>query len=240
MLLRIIDRPEQNNENSCVEIVFTSDSEEIVFGAEYFPSHLTENFRKTLAWYFNGYLTELPCAHSREGAETDKDVVTKTLSLGQYMGDAMLGEDHELGKVSHIIGKEGFGQLSVIVESARFEFFEELWEALILPDSPYVLSAVCQGFVRYRNHSGQSIAESYSDDKKELQLSKQAPLTILHLVSRQAVTAGCCFDAQQTLLAFDGAVNYEILPFSDWQTVKKRLQDNDKPVHILQIGRAHV
>ncbi|NQZ09897.1 MAG: hypothetical protein HRT35_22325 [Algicola sp.] len=139
MLLRIIDRPAGDNGEDAIQIVLQHQQRTTDFVTESYDSPFSDNFRQKLAWYFNEYL---------QNETFDVDVVAKLIKHGQNIGDELLGEDHQLVKISEDIEQHGYHNLQVQLESQRIGFFDELWEATVLPDSKYMLSSVVKGFVR--------------------------------------------------------------------------------------------
>jgi hypothetical protein len=141
MLLRIID-----------SYIPTTES----FTIESYSSPFSDNFYKTLTWYFTNYLQDM------ERRSDDIGVAEKLIKFGQYMGDELLGEDHQLIRFINIIEQQGYENLQVQFESGRVEFFNELWEAAILPESKYVLAAAVKGYVR------QFVGKDFPTDFPEL------------------------------------------------------------------------
>ncbi|MES2826040.1 MAG: ATP-binding protein [Pseudomonadota bacterium] len=251
MLLRIIDLPAENDTQDAVRVVLENNNHIETFVTESYTSSISDNFRKTLAWYF----TEYP----QQTTKDDSGVVEKLIKFGQYMGDEILGEDHQLMKIKSIIEAQGYQNLQVQIESTRLGFFKEMWETTILPESKYVLSAVVQGFVR------QFVQESFPADYPELrydlkvksqpdkvaqllrddlatagndiQIKNQKPLRILYVASRPA-TLALSFPSSnivsQSLAAISagGVIEYEVHAITDWERLQERLKDKNKPVHI--------
>lgn len=143
LLLRIIDVPATNNtESNVVQVVLEKDNKTETFVIASYSSPITDNFQKLLAHYFND------CLYGDMTAESDSTIVEKLITFGQYLGDELLGEDHQMIKFKRDIEEEGYNHLYVQIESERLEFFKEYWEIVILFESKYVLSSVVEGFVR--------------------------------------------------------------------------------------------
>ncbi len=229
MLLKIVDLIDSDPDNRHIQISFESDKENISFTSEYLSSPFTRNFSKTLSWYFNAYLNETPWETG------DKDVVNKLISLGNQMGDKLLGEDHELMKVSDIIKETGIDQLLVQIKSSRLDFFLEQWEALILPESPYILSTVCKGFERFFN-APDPAGNTELEAEKHYELDKTSPLKILHVNAHWpngSTTQGQTFATAVELQQYEGAIDCEIWSLRDWEALAARILDRDNPIHIL-------
>jgi len=223
-----MDKPDQNNNDSLVEVVFQHNEELIRFDAEYYPSPLSTHFKKDLSWYFTDYL------YNCENGTDDRRISEKILSLGRYMGDQLLGENHQLLRVKDIIEDVGYEHLSVSIESSRIIFFSEQWEMLILPEASFVLSTVCKNFSR---QFSLDVLKNV-DAELNFELSKESPLTILHIVSRpnfNKVEPPSSQSLQNfvNLLGSEGAIRYEICAGMDWTGILTRLAELDYPIHII-------
>lgn len=246
MLLRVIDlrsggEKEKRKKDSDVEIVLHKetvavDSPEERFTSIYYPSPFSENFRASLAWYFKDYLQEIPALET-DLSVPDKDVVAKLIRLGQHMGDNLLGEDHELIKVKEMIEEDGFEQLDVRIESSNPDFFRELWELSVLPESKYLLSSVSKSFVRQFTDP----ELNQSDGEVRYELSTESPLKVLHLISRPITSSSKdlldtprssdAFNGYVDTYGLEGAIDYEIYPVQGWAELSERLAQDD--IHIL-------
>lgn len=142
MLLRIIDESKINDDIVQVRIEFETEKEQSSYIVENFASLKSESFIKSLRWYYFNFpmQTGLP--------EPDRGVGEKILRHGQYCGDALLGEDHELLKYLNRIAAVGYDKLEVSIESENARFFDELWESCIFHDAKYVLSSCVKHFSR--------------------------------------------------------------------------------------------
>lgn len=238
MLLRVIDLrggPEEEKDADIKIVLYkdsvTMDLQEKPFTSAYYPSPLSENFRATLEWYFKDYLQET------QAQGMDKEVVAKLILLGQHMGDNLLGEDHELIKVKELIEEDGFENLEVHVTSSNPDFFRELWELSVLPESKYMLSSVSKSFVRQITSPNNCLL----DTEVNFDLSTDSPLKIVHLISRPVASQSLeIFDVPRSSDAFnsyvntfglEGAIDYEIFPVQGWAELSQRLSKDD--IHIL-------
>ena len=236
MLLRIIDRTETEQRENCVELILTTDDKTVIsYQVDDFPCLISQNFQHSLHWYFSHY----PQSNAEPldtGDCTDKGVAEKIITLGQELGDALLGEDHELVKLKETIEDDGYENLQVQIESGRLAFNRECWEALILPESKYVLAGVAQAFVRQFIPDGSATTQDQPD--RHYELSNDSPLNILHLISRPK-NAGLDnvsnqgFDRSVNTLCFNRAFGYEIACDQGLSALKKRLTDTENPLHIL-------
>lgn len=118
MHLRVVDKSDNEAVDDLVEVELTSSEGRWSHCAEYFPSELTANFCKLLSWYFGDYERD-----REQTTQSDKSTIDKYIRLGRRMGDNLLGEDHELIKLTEMIEDAGFEQLQVSLESERVEVF---------------------------------------------------------------------------------------------------------------------
>jgi len=150
MLLRIIDVPaNESAENSedAIRVVLENNGNAESFATESYTSPVYESFYQTLAWYFSDYPLKGHPQNSEKVID-DSGVAEKIIQFGQYIGDELLGENYQLIKLKESIEDQGYENLQVQIESARVEFFKELWETAILHESKYVLSTVVKGYMR--------------------------------------------------------------------------------------------
>ncbi len=264
MLLRIIDRAitasgvrEKQSEaaEGPIEVILTHEDLCERYLVDDYSSPLSDNFRRALTWYFDDYPRLL------SGSQDDRGCVEKIIKFGQNMGDSLLGEDHQLSKCIDVIERVGYSQLQVRIESGRAEFLAEPWEALILPDSNYILSTQVSAFARkWQTDEGlrtypercEALAVTplasealgqlaMSDDTTKTQPSidnPDAPLRVLHLIARpqllnEPASSSCGLQLATRFASAEGAVDYELLPFNDWQQLQRRLADDERPVHIV-------
>lgn len=147
MKLRILDL-----EDDLIQVEFDifalpnqQDSYHKQYQIDLYDSPFYQSFKQDLAWYYQDY----PLALEKAQFETKtQEIVQKLIKFGQTMADELIGEDFELINVKERIEGLGYPQLKVSIESKRAEFFDEMWEALILPQSNYMLSCVCAEFSR--------------------------------------------------------------------------------------------
>ncbi len=256
MLLRIIDKTTNGNDDELINIVFEHDLEDEQFYIYRYDSPFSRNFRENINWYYNEYLCD------RDDKPDDRGVVEKLIKFGQYLGDQLLGEDHQLTKYMRLIEEQGYHNLQVQIESERVEFFDELWEAMVFPESKYILAAVVKSFVRKFSslenraehvevcyglktapvsaESIVSLVQTGSESCSGPDRSDDKPLCILHAVFRPGSRSlprdpSNAFNTGVELLATEGAIHYEIYPVSCWSELQKRLDDSSRPVHILHI-----
>ena len=247
MLLRLIDKPNPQDENDAVEIILQTDNDTIAFTTEYFPSPLIGKFRETLDWYFREY----PHMLNQKG---DKGVPEEIAKLGREMGNRLLGNDQQLVKITKIVEDTGYQHVSVQIESLRTTFFQELWEILILPDGRHPLAILSKSFVRRfigENHPGYD-SEMYYDlvvespttpeqgalgemtNPPQSQARTHTPLTIIHFLAQSSDSdmPSNGFNASIQSLRWNESVNYELSSKNDWSTLQQRVANKDRPVHI--------
>ncbi|MEE8059160.1 MAG: hypothetical protein V3T17_15180 [Pseudomonadales bacterium] len=236
MLLRIIDKLDAHHHENSIEVILQMDGSNIQFRIDGFSSPLTDNFNKTLAWYFQHYSQTLG------QQKNDKSMPEKMLTLGQHLADELLGEDFNLVQIKESIENNGYEHLGVQIESSRIAFFQECWELLILHDSKYVLSAVSHDFVR------RFIGHDQPDYEGELNYAlavmeatentASSALGILHVISRStAVNANTpptnAYNSSVNALRWPATIRYELCADAYWPTLQQRLADKDKPIHIV-------
>ncbi|MDP5210194.1 hypothetical protein [Microbulbifer sp. 2205BS26-8] len=228
MHLRIFDKTGSETVNDLVEVEveLTGPEESWSYCAEYFQSELTNNFRKLLSWYFGDYEKD-----HEQTSQGDMSTIDKFIRLGKRMGDNLLGEDHELIKLIEMIEETGFEQLQVSLESERVAFFSDCWEALVLPESKFVLSAVAKGFTRRFAGSSAALSDVH------YQLGEDNPLKVLHVVSRPSgINQNCretdVYSAYLSALSMGKSCQYEILRVDTKEDLLRRLMATDG-VHIV-------
>lgn len=258
MLLRIIDNQDLNGNENSIRIVLESNGESTQYFIKSFNSPISRAFSQTLAWYFKDYV------ECTEANTNDRSVVEKLIKFGQYMGDELLGEDHQLIKFKDVIEKLGYQYLDVSIESSRTEFFMELWEIAIFHNSKYVLSAAVRSFerkfievnpakdlpeLRYdlkvTRVTNDPITQLLQSDKvgkpegSSNQKNKDKPLRVLYLLSRPKINNFSDISSNsinQSLSACNagGFIDYEIHQNMSWEQLQKRLADKHLPIHIVQ------
>lgn len=140
MLLRIIDRGDD-----ALEVVFQSPLLNKSFPIEFYDSPVYSNFQQSLAWYFRDYPLLLDKASVNDKVQ---QLVPRLIAFGQAMGEKLSGEDFELVAITEHIEQTGYPQLQVRFESDDVAFFDDVWEATVLPEAKYMLSCIAQGFTR--------------------------------------------------------------------------------------------
>ncbi len=255
MLLKIIDMPAAADGDDCILIDYQGAELNKTYQTDLYTSPFSSNFRKTLTWYFNQY----PGQYDLDGDfKDDKGTVQKVIRGGQGIGDELMGDDYELIQIVEDINSAGFGQLEVQLCSKRPEFFAELWETLVLPDTKYMLATAAHSFVRRIGDDNQASFEPLNYDLKVAPVtsdqvaqmlqggvdnSAQAdkaddkPLNVLTWVAR-AQSISESFDTSTVLeRAIDAkqnciAVNYLLQQACGLGTLQRSLGDKNQPVHI--------
>ena len=162
MKLRIIDNTDTNRfhvELSYLNLPAAETSNEASaprkiikesFTVDDFSSPFSNAFLTALNEYFCHfpYASEHDIANQTNAQTRAQEVMTKFIKAGQYLGDALLGENHTLNKFRELIEERGYHQCEVQIESSRIALFELPWEALILPESNYLLSTTAASFKR--------------------------------------------------------------------------------------------
>ena len=181
MLLRIIDRGDD-----ALEIIFQSPLLNKTFPIEFYDSPVYSNFQQSLAWYFKEYPLLLDKA-----AANDKvaQIVPRMIAFGQSMGDKLSGDDFELVAISEHIAQTGYHQLQVRLESEDIGFFDELWEATVLPEGRSMLSCIAQGFCR------SFVDEQLEDLSFNLQVDLPVNDEMAALLPSAGATAGAAAEA---------------------------------------------
>ena len=245
MLLRIIDQAEAQ----LIELVLDVNGNTEKFTVPFDASPFYPQFRERLAQYFYDYPVQAT-KQKQVDMQASADLVQQNIKFGQQLGDALIGEDSEIYRWVRDIGNAGYPHLQVIIESSREQFFDEIWEMLILPESSYVLSAVSGGFVRSFGSSSDSdlsavnydlnvtspVHEALNDDTDNQTSSEpEKPLHILHCVARPSgFDWGCdAFDTAVDMLACEGAVAYHIEYISTVSELERYLSQHT--VHIVHM-----
>ncbi|RYG16006.1 MAG: hypothetical protein EOO07_14165, partial [Chitinophagaceae bacterium] len=251
MLLRIIDNRTSNEENKDIHIIFEHEGKKDDFFVDSYSSPVTESFSNLLSWYFGLYLQE---HEKKDGSE----VVEKLIKYGQYVGDELLGEDHQLIKFKEIIEGVGYHNLKVQIESPDVYFFSDLWEIAILHNSKYVLSSAVNSFVR--QFSGADFSKDYAELEYGLHIppvspeipaflngqattatepakNNHQPLRVLYLTSRPAsielpFSSSNSINIDLDSISKKHPIEYELREAVTWEQLQNRLEDSNKPIHI--------
>jgi len=252
MRLRIIDIPCSEEGENRLELVFENHEEKHGFTTEIYSSPVSPDFYNKLFWYFNEYPLQV-------SEQSDQNIAEKLIKFGHYLGDELLGEDHQLIKIKETIEEIGYQFLDVQIESKRPEFYKELWELVVLYESKYILSAVVKSFTR--RLVGEGLARNYPELRydlnyipptldiinQELNASEKTvdttskettrPLNILYFVSRTKRVElqnnqSNSFNLCLNAANSGGAMVVEIFDGIDWQQLQNRLSDKERPVHI--------
>ncbi len=222
MLLQIIDRSVNDQQKQSIEIVFSVDDRKKSFITEYDPASFQDILKKDLSWYFREYL--------RSAIATDRDVIKRLINHGKYMGNTLQGDDLQLLSYREGIEEFGYSHLEVSVESSRISFFDELWEALILPDSTYILSSVAKSFTRRFNNIP-AIADRH--EVLKFDLDKKLPLRVLHAIDARSPEISQAYTTAVNLLKYNGVIEYELWSLDVWSALQTRLLE-DLGLHIFQ------
>lgn len=233
MRLKVVEILNDDAEEKSLSIVLEQGGGASEYFIEDYESPFSSSYNTNFQWYYQSYFLD---ANVEDENIYDRLVLDKYITYGQWMGDKLLGEDHQLVKVKEDVDTLGIEQLRVVIESSSVEFFQDHWESLILPDSPFVLSSVVEGFERrFVDSTGKSLRDE--EEKKVYDLSNDTPLTILRVVSdsgHQSPTSNL-FSSSVAALKYNGALRYEVLTLSSISALKSRLSDSAKAIHILQL-----
>lgn len=245
MLLRIIDKDAADGSGE-LTIIFSGANQTIEFTVDSYSSPVSKNLHNLMDKHFQA------TSYGQPAQQAGEYIAEKLITFGQFIGDEILGEDHQLIKIREIIEEQGYSNLSVKIESSRSEFFNEPWETLILPDSPYVLSSVTQEFTR--QFSGHSVRHDFPNIHYGLGVSRSdetppevttpsnadpevgiKPLTILTVVSRPESISALQNESNslKCALASKATINYDLHNTSDWPTFQSRVEDTKNPVHVI-------
>ncbi|RRS06765.1 hypothetical protein EAG18_20555 [Pseudoalteromonas sp. J010] len=250
MLLKIVDVSESEYGTYQLNVSLNYGDGHISFTTEPFDSPFSGNLKANLAKYFSSIVNTTQYVSS-----LDSLVVA-----GKQLGEALLGEAHQCTKVTDIIQSQGFDSLDVEIESNNISFFTELWESLVLFDTPYTLSSVSRSFKRkwipkeIKNHKFTDIdlslnlkieqnnehAEILSAlngaPKEKPALTENDTLNIVHQVSHtNSVTHDSVSYALHSALMGIGSnpfVNYEVSCATDLLCVDQCLGKARGSVHL--------
>lgn len=120
-------------------------------------------------------------AADRERAQTAEWAL---LNLGRALGNALVDPQYRLLTCCERLEGKNLAELRVAVLSDHGAIMALPWELLILPDSPYVLSAASAAFVR-----GPTTARPFEEPARALGLGAGQPLCYLQLAGSRAPTA---------------------------------------------------
>lgn len=142
MKLTIADKSKSASTQWCIEISLESEKFRESYLVEDFSVPISSSSNQLLQQYFSDTID-----NPDERAAVD----AKIIKLGEDLADGILGEDHQLYKFTSLIEEQGYEQLDVTIISDKHDFHNIPWELLILPESPYILSAVTKSFQRSHN-----------------------------------------------------------------------------------------
>lgn len=240
MQLRIID--EQNKKDN-VRIELIKDETKLSFNIAFFKTCTPVYVKELMNWYFTIY----PQSTGKTG---DKSAIDKYIKVGQNLGDMLHGENFELNKMLDVFDEHGYQPLEVSIESANREFFQEMWEALVLPGSKYVLSTIVCRFVRNFTIPGFETASQVINyklktipptthlfnqllqDQQKINIGEDRPLNILHYVSPSKVTASNDLNLAYSILKSQGAIAYDLSISVPWSTIKHSIEEKQSGIHI--------
>jgi hypothetical protein len=179
-----------------------------------------------LAWYATGFRSWAAHGEEREKALTAERT---TLNLGRKLGNLLVDPQYLFLAFCEQVEVHAARDLQVRIVAEQARFDDLPWELLILPDSKYVLSATCAGFVR-----ATSAADAAST--RRVSLGTQRPLRYLRALSRPL---GCtfkhrpqCVSLAWQQLDWHGALKYQLLTPATpeaWRSQTER----DQAVHVL-------
>jgi hypothetical protein len=192
-----------------------------------FAPPVTRSERELLTWYTTSF-----CSWRPQESERDKALSAErtSLNIGRKLGNALVDpEYHLLAFCEQVEAQAARGlQVRIVAQTARFH--ELPWELLVLPDSKFVLSAACAGFVRALDAADSSAAALH------LQLGKQRALRYMRALSRPS---DCTFKLRPQCISlawqqldWQGALSYQLLApatAESWRAATDRAE----PLHIL-------
>ena len=246
MLLRIVDVPGINGTDDELEIICESNGKSESFSIESYSSPIHKSFQTTLGWYYDKYLNNI------DHHKGDSGVAEKLIKFGQYLGDELIGEDHQLIKYKEIFETQGYQMVTVQVESSRTDFFNEHWEILVLPESPYVLSSVVNNFSR--KFITENSVDKFTDLFFQLEVTPpddpmaqllpdnqvqnqdegakvNKPLRILHLLAelKDSNIINRCIDG----VTDGGIIEHEISIANSLESLTNKLNNLASPIHMI-------
>jgi hypothetical protein len=192
-----------------------------------FAAPVTRSEYELLAWYATSFRS-----WRAQAAERDKALSAErtSLNIGRKLGNVLVDPQYQLLAFCEQIEAQAARGLQVRIVSHEARFHELPWELLVLPDSKYVLSATCAGFVRATG------ALDSPPSTRRLQLGRQRPLRYVRALSRPS---GCTFSHRPQCVSlawqqldWQGALSYQLLvPATPeaWRAQAGR----DEPVHVL-------
>ncbi|WP_438018409.1 NACHT domain-containing protein [Sorangium sp. So ce315] len=241
-ILRIVDK---RSVAGCDAIEISLDGSESSL-VDFTGTADASDFQQTLRWYFAEY------PHDPSRAD-DRGAASMIVEIGRAMGGALLAST----KAEAL--EPSAQDLAVLIESGRLEFLQRPWELLAIPSSGKVLSTISKDFVRRFPRDG-----GYSEDANDVvydlgvtvpvpqavaalqqQLggapqggedARQAPLRILHVVSRahrEALPFASTDALAPTMDPFEFGIDHEIFAHASWNALCRRLADRARPVHIV-------
>lgn len=230
MLLRIIDSS-SSTKNNVIRIILEDGASIADFYIEDYYSPMTKNFYDELRWFFKDYI------ESDNRTSVAAGLSGRLIRNGQLLGDALIGEDHQLTRCKDYIQTKGYHNLGVRFESGDANFFHEVWEALVLPDSKFILSGVANSYVR--RWMSPEISAEYPELQFNLQhlpgedqpaLKSGKALKILHVTSRPDSSAldvhpGNSLDISIAALC-TRAIGYEVIAPENAQQLNSILANN--------------
>jgi hypothetical protein len=200
----------------------TSGTHEVLFAP---PVSRSEH--ELLAWYATGFRSWAAHAGERDRALSAERT---TLSVGRKLGNVLVDPQYKFLAFCEQVEAHAARGLQVRLSADQQRFHELPWELLVLPDSKYVLSAACAGFVR-----ATSAAEG-TPSTRRLQLGPQRALGYVRALSRPT---GCTLSQRQQCVSlawqqldWQGALSYQLLMPATPDTWRAQA-DRDQPAHVL-------
>ncbi|WP_437836498.1 NACHT domain-containing protein [Sorangium sp. So ce1153] len=240
--LRIVDKPSADGRDE-IEISLDGSESSLV---DFTGTADGGDLQQTLRWYFAEY------PHDPSSAD-DRGAASMIVEIGRALGGALLAD----AKAETL--ERSAQDLAVLIESGRLEFFQRPWELLAVPSSGNVLSAISKDFVRRFPRDGgfseddadvvydlgvtvpvpQAVAalqQQLGGARQGSEDTRQAPLRILHVVSRahrEALPFASTDALALTMEPFGFGIDLEIFAHASWDALCKRLADRARPVHIV-------
>nr|ADN68497.1 SorM [Sorangium cellulosum] len=240
--MRIVDKPSAAGRDA-IEISLDGSESSLV---DYNGTADASRLEETLRWYFAEY------PHDPSGAD-DRGAASRIVEIGRAMGGALLAST----KTEAL--ERSAQDLAVLIESGRLEFLQRPWELLAFPSSGKVLSTMSRDFVRRFPRDGgfsedaadvvydlgvtvpvpeavAALQQQLGGAPQESEDARQAPLRILHVVSRarrEALPFASTDALALTMEPFGFGIDHEIFAQGSWDALCERLADRARPVHIL-------
>ena len=133
------------------------------------------------------------------------------LTLGRAIGNALVDSGYRLLTFGEYLERAAIAELHVVVRSSHPAFLQVPWELMVLPDSPYTLSAAAAAFVRAPQE-----AAPFSSEARRLGLGDAPEGRPLRYLCIDAAAPEAPLAQRVSLawtqLSWQGALEYRLAP----------------------------